>query len=169
MNYQLPCWTLFFSDFSFTLMRSILPWYSKTACLWLKWSGTRLGLLLPCVGFLTCCLAARKGTYSKSSLRSLAFCWWSCHQIHFAQWLAPSPAGLVCEFLGFDWHSLSLLPYFTENCSVVVVRSLGKEAVRISQRSLTVIITHPTHPLLFRPRTHSAVSRHLCLEPHRAT
>lgn len=45
----------------------------------------------------------------------------------------------------------------------------GKEAVRISQRSLIVIITHPTHPLLFRTWTNSAVSRHLCLEPRRAT
>lgn len=45
----------------------------------------------------------------------------------------------------------------------------GKEAVRISQRSLIVIITHPTHPLLFRTWTNSAVSHHLCLEPRRAT
>lgn len=137
--------------------------------LWLKWSGTWLGLLLPCVGFLTCCLTARKGTYSKNGLRNLAFCWWPCHQTKFVQWLAPSSAGLECEFLVFDWHSLSLLPHFTEDCSVVVVRNVEKEVLRISQRSVIVIITHPAHPLLFRTRTHSAVSRHLCLEPHRAT
>lgn len=116
---------------------------------------------------LPCCQERR--LFQENKMRSLALYQWPCHQTTFLQWLAPSHADLECYFLSFNWHPLSRLPHFTGSCNVLVIWSLGKEAVRISQRSLVTIITHRTHPLLFRTWAHSGVSRHLCLEPHRAT
>uniref|UniRef100_A0A8C3LI38 Regulating synaptic membrane exocytosis 4 n=1 Tax=Chrysolophus pictus TaxID=9089 RepID=A0A8C3LI38_CHRPC len=55
---------------------------------------------------------------------------------------------------------------FPESPQGKVLQSLGEG--RISQSSAVTIITHHTHPLLFRTRTCYGVSRHLCVEPHRA-